>query len=82
MILVRLTGNYLRIFHLQKGKSGVSTFLTAGGQSEELGQMSVKLEAFGLRANDFIVDVGCGYGINLNQIIKGDIWVRMLFLNS
>ena len=69
---------------MKKGRS--FNLFTAGGQSEELGQMSVNiLRAFGLRANDFIVDVGCGYGRLLKALEpnhKGSIWVRMLFLNS
>ena len=46
----------------EKGKDA-STFLTVGGQSEELGQKSVDiLRKFGLVEDDFLVDVGCGYG--------------------
>ena len=46
----------------EKGKE-VSTFLTVGGQSEELGQRSLDiLRKFGLGEDDFLVDVGCGYG--------------------
>jgi predicted O-linked N-acetylglucosamine transferase (SPINDLY family)/GT2 family glycosyltransferase/ubiquinone/menaquinone biosynthesis C-methylase UbiE len=56
---------YRKLFRdlsIQKGEYD-STFLTVGGKSEKMGQISLNfLRKFGLGVNDFLVDVGCGYG--------------------
>ena len=54
-----------------KGKEE-TTFQIVGGKSQDLGTKSLLiLREFGLKKNDFLVDVGCGYG-RLAEVLQVD----------
>ena len=56
---------YRKLFNdiADQKSEGESTFITVGGESKKIGEVSLDvLREFGLKCTDTLVDVGCGYG--------------------